>query len=192
MKPLFFALLLLLSGGHGWAAQPDQGSGGHQPLLAPDGSPAPAPLSTNLPKGQDLIDWALLGTVEILYPNNEKPPKSKSALRILTPEGWEKPKSRFPDAIKALNGQELKIAGFMFPLDLAQEGQKRFLLAKTPPTCAFCLPGGPESMVLVEASEPIPFTQNALIVQGHFATLEQNKEGIYYKMTNAHPEKPEN
>ncbi|MBF0462489.1 MAG: DUF3299 domain-containing protein [Magnetococcales bacterium] len=193
MNPLFLIPLLLLCWGEAQAAQPAQPaptSGTHQPLSTPDGSPPP--ISPDLPKGPDLIAWELLGQVEVIYPPQEKPKQSNTRMQIATPEGWALPKPRFPAAVLALNNQELKVAGFMFPLDVSQEGQKKFLLARMPPTCAFCLPGGPESMVLVEAEKPIRFTMNAIIVKGHFAAMTQDKDGMFYKMTNAHQEKQGN
>ncbi|CAK0761585.1 putative DUF3299 domain-containing protein [uncultured Gammaproteobacteria bacterium] len=189
MKRLFFTVLLLLWWGDGWSAQPAQTPGEHQPLLAPDGSTADAPVSFDLPKGKDLLGWEVLGQVGLIHPKQEKPPKSKIRMEITTPEGWERPKPRFTGEIKALDGQTLKMAGFMFPLDVSKEGQKRFLLAKMPPTCAFCLPGGPESMVLVEAAKPVRFTMDAIIVKGRFSVLEHDKDGMFYKLSVAHQEK---
>jgi len=54
----------------------------------------------------------------------------------------------FTKEIRSLDKQQVKLYGFMLPLDQSRK-QKRFLLASFPPHCAFCLPGGPESMVEV-------------------------------------------
>src|SRR4030095_8244586 len=57
---------------------------------------------------------------------------------------------QFSKGIEALDKKEVKLQGFMMPLDTGEK-QKRFLLVSLPPSCAFCLPGGPDQMVEVQA-----------------------------------------
>jgi uncharacterized protein len=44
----------------------------------------------------------------------------------------------------------VKIQGFMMPLEM-REQQSLFVLSAVPPTCSFCMPGGPEAVVEVPA-----------------------------------------
>ena len=88
----------------------------------------------------------------------------------------------FTRDIKALDKKDVKLFGFMMPLDQARK-QKRFLLAAYPPHCAFCLPSGPESLVEVIADKPIEFTFDPIVVAGRLAVLEDDV--VYYRLTNA-------
>jgi len=88
----------------------------------------------------------------------------------------------FTPEIRKLDKQSVKIYGFMMPLDQSRL-QKRFLIASFPPHCAFCLPGGPESMVEVIADKPVEFTYEPITVAGRMAVLDDDV--VYYRLTNA-------
>jgi len=88
----------------------------------------------------------------------------------------------FTNDIKALDRKDVKLFGFMMPLDQSRK-QKRFLLAAYPPHCAFCLPSGPESLVEVVADSPVEFTFEPIVVAGRLAVLENDV--VYYRLTNA-------
>ena len=93
----------------------------------------------------------------------------------------------FPKEVKALDKQQVKLYGFMMPLDQAKK-QKRFLLSAYPPHCSFCLTGGPESLVEVLADAPIEFTFEPVVVSGRLAVLDDDV--VYYRLTNAAAAKP--
>ena len=93
----------------------------------------------------------------------------------------------FTREIRQLDKQQVKLYGFMMPLDQSRL-QKRFLLASFPPHCAFCLPGGPESMVEVIADKPVEFTYEPIVVAGRLAVLEDDV--VYYRLTNANAVAP--
>jgi hypothetical protein len=88
----------------------------------------------------------------------------------------------FPKEVKDLDKKQVKLYGFMMPLDQAKK-QKRFLLSAFPPHCAFCLTGGPESLVEVMADQPIDFTFEPIVVGGRMAVLDNDV--VYYRLTNA-------
>ena len=88
----------------------------------------------------------------------------------------------FTREIRSLDQKEVKLYGFMMPLDQTAK-QKRFLLASFPPHCAFCLPGGPESMVEVLADKPIEFTYEPILVSGRMSVLDDDV--VYYRLSNA-------
>ncbi len=93
----------------------------------------------------------------------------------------------FTREIKELDKQQVKLYGFMMPLDQAKQ-QKRFLLAAFPPHCSFCLPGGPESLVEVIADKAIEFTYEPIVVAGRMAVLDDDI--VYYRLTQASAVKP--
>jgi uncharacterized protein len=86
--------------------------------------------------------------------------------------------------IKALDGQQVKLMGFIYPLEGGLE-HERFLLTAWPPSCPFCLPAGPSQMVEVFCEEPIEFTEGAILIAGRFELLKDDPSGLYYRMHDA-------
>ena len=84
----------------------------------------------------------------------------------------------------ALNQRNQRIQGFMMPLEPGEK-QNHFLLSSVPLTCAFCLPGGPESMVEVRTKTPVKYSMEPLVVEGRFLVLSDDAFGLYYRMTEA-------
>jgi hypothetical protein len=93
----------------------------------------------------------------------------------------------FTREIRKLDKQQVKIYGFMMPLEQTRM-QKRFLLASFPPHCPFCMPGGPESMVEVVADKAVEFTYEPIVVAGRMVVLDDDV--VYYRLTNANAVSP--
>jgi hypothetical protein len=72
----------------------------------------------------------------------------------------------------------------MMPLEMGDR-QKQFVLTAMPQSCAFCLPGGPESLVLVQAKAPVKYTMEPVILSGKLAVLKDDPNGLYYRLDNA-------
>jgi hypothetical protein len=87
-------------------------------------------------------------------------------------------------AIKALDDQDVKLMGFIYPLEGGLQ-HERFLLTAWPPSCPFCLPAGPAQMVEVLCEEPVAFTDGAILISGRFEVLEDDPTGMYYRMHSA-------
>ena len=148
-----------------------------EPAPGPAGDPAPIDPSQipsvhntfyKVPEGA--ISWDLLGNmdveVEVIGP-------LRSVFHVdYTPE------------VKALDGQEVEVMGFIFPLAAGVE-HEHFLLTAWPPSCPFCLPAGPSQMVDVHAAEPVAFTDGAVLMRGTFEVLEDDPQGMYYRMRAA-------
>ena len=90
----------------------------------------------------------------------------------------------FPDEIMAKNGETVKLAGFMVPLE-ATEKQSRFILASNPPGCYFHVPGGPAGAVEVFAKKPLEWSYDPLMVEGRFEVLEKSESGVLYRLHDA-------
>ncbi len=86
--------------------------------------------------------------------------------------------------VKALDGREIRLMGFIYPL-AAGIAHERFLLTAWPPSCPFCLPAGPSQMVEVHAAAPIEFSDGAVLLGGAFEVLEDDPSGMYYRMHGA-------
>lgn len=93
----------------------------------------------------------------------------------------------FTPEIRKLDRKAVRVYGFMMPLDQSRL-QKRFLLASFPPHCAFCMPGGPESMIEVLADKPVEFTYEPIVMSGRLAVLDDDI--VYYRLTGASAVQP--
>ena len=91
---------------------------------------------------------------------------------------------QFSESVLALDKKEVKLQGFMMPLDMGEK-QKRFILTGMPPSCAFCLPGGPDSMVEVQAKTPVKYGFEPVVLSGKLAVLKDDPAGLYYRLTDA-------
>lgn len=121
-----------------------------------------APL-TDLP---GVVSWKLLG----------------HATTVKAKKGRMVPK--YTPAISALDNTEVKVQGFMMPLEPGQK-QKHFLLTVTSASCPYCLPAGPEGVVEIKSRTPVKFSYAPFIVQGKLKVLASDPMGLYYRMTDA-------
>ena len=107
---------------------------------------------------------------------------------VLTSVKAKKVKTRFLPVFTpvqlALNQKTQRIQGYMMPLDPGEK-QVHFLLSSVPLTCAFCTPGGPESMVEVKSKTPVKYSMEPVVVEGVFSVLEDDSYGLYYRMSDA-------
>jgi uncharacterized protein len=92
--------------------------------------------------------------------------------------------TEFAPPIRALNKKPIKLQGFMMPLGPA-DAQAHFLLTLTPQSCLFCLPAGPEGMVEVKMLRPIKITFDPIVVTGTFESLQDDKNGLLYRLSGA-------
>src|ERR1700752_2680938 len=83
-----------------------------------------------LPERKDVVAWRTFAEGEMVRQKDRVVPK-------------------FSSNVTALDQKEVKVQGFMMPLQTGEK-QSHFMLAAMPVDCAFCLPGGPESLVEVK------------------------------------------
>ena len=118
-----------------------------------------------LPERAGVVSWKTLSRVEPVKKNGKMVPA-------------------FSTEILGLDRTDVKVQGFMIPLDIGDK-QKRFLLSAVPPHCQFCLPAGPEEVVEVEAKSPVSYTFDPIIVGGRFSVVKDDATGVLYRMTGA-------
>ena len=87
----------------------------------------------------------------------------------------------FGREIKQLDGVEIKLAGFMMPLDM-KEKQSHFLLSAYPLSCPYCLPGGPNATIDIHCKKPVAFTYDPVVVRGKLQLLRSDPSGFFYRM----------
>ena len=90
----------------------------------------------------------------------------------------------FSKDILALDKQDVKVQGFIIPLDMGDR-QKRFLLSAVPPHCPFCMPAGPDAIVEVIAKTPVKYSLEPIVVSGRFALVKDDAGGVLYRLTDA-------
>ena len=89
----------------------------------------------------------------------------------------------FAAAVRALDKQDVKLYGFVFPLSTTSK-QKHFLISPLPTHCPFCLSQGPDSMVEVLAKTAIEYSAyDAIVVSGRLELV--NDSSLYYRLVNA-------
>lgn len=90
----------------------------------------------------------------------------------------------YPKEVAALDSKQVRVQGFMIPLETAAT-QKRFLLTAQPSGCSFCMPGGPESVVEVQMKAPLKYILDAVTVTGKFTLVRDDASGLFYRLTDA-------
>ena len=114
---------------------------------------------------KDLLSWRLLSQVELVRRKDRYVP-------------------RFSGNVAALHGKEVKLQGFMYPLQTGGK-QTHFLLWSMPQSCAFCMPGGPEDTVEVRSKQPVKYTFGPVVLSGRFEVLQEEPTGIFYRLSDA-------
>jgi len=128
---------------------------------------APQDMFKPLPDRKDVVSWKLLSQVELV----------KAKDRFLP---------QFSADVAALDKKEVKVQGFMMPLEMGDK-QSHFILSAMPQSCAFCMPGGPEQLVEVRSKNPVKYTFEAVVLTGKLAVLKDDPTGVFYRLTEAQP-----
>jgi hypothetical protein len=152
----------------GEPATPDQSAADGQELIDPAQIPSVHNTFYQVPEGA--VSWDVLGsmdvTTEVLGP-------LRAVFHV-----------EYTDEVRALDQQEVKVMGFLYPLE-GGVAHEHFLLSAWPPSCPFCLPAGPSQMVEVFCAEPVEFSEGAIMMAGRFSVLEDDPSGLYYRMHDA-------
>jgi uncharacterized protein len=118
-----------------------------------------------LPALKGVVSWKTLGQVKVVQQKGRFVPQ-------------------FSSEITALDSKEVRLQGFMMPLDMG-ERQRRFLLTAMPPSCAFCMPGGPDQIVEVQARVPVRHGADPIVLSGRLVLVRDDPMGLFYRLTEA-------
>jgi uncharacterized protein len=131
------------------------------------------------------------GRIEQIPPGAAKPlPELKGVVswktlsEVQTVKQKDKFIPQFSKSIASLDKKEVRLQGFMMPLETGDK-QKRFILTAMPPSCAFCLPGGPDQLVEIQAKAPVKYGFEPIVLSGKLAVLTDDPMGLYYRLTDA-------
>ena len=126
-------------------------------------------VAQTLPDRKDVVSWKLLAQVELVKVKDRYQPQ-------------------FSSGVAALDAKEVKVQGFMMPLEMGDK-QSHFILSSTPQSCAFCMPGGPEGLVEVKMKKPVAYNMEPVVLTGKLAVLKDDPAGVFYRLTDAVPTK---
>jgi uncharacterized protein len=118
-----------------------------------------------LSERKDVLSWKTLAEVQLVKMKDRYVPQ-------------------FSSAVVQLDQKEVRMQGFMMPLQMGDR-QSHFVLAAMPVTCAFCMPGGPESLVEVKTKTPVKYTFEPVILTGKFSVLKDDPTGVFYRLSDA-------
>lgn len=95
-------------------------------------------------------------------------------------------KPEFTPEVTALNGKQVTVKGFMFPLD-ETEKQKLFLIGPFPVSCPFQYHVGPSLVIEVHADKhPVMFSYDAIVISGKLQLVDEDPDNnIFYRLLDA-------
>jgi len=174
----------------------------HEPITGADGKTEVMVIAEKL--GEDVIAVSGIGVSQSLSFRVEEPPVDDfeayaAAMSVPELEGvvsWKDLTSaeidykdyaltaRFPRKIRELHGKEVRLAGFMTPLENS-ERQRHFVISSQPPHCFFHFMGGPASVAEIMSPEGIRFSYDPVIISGRLEIFESSEMGILYRLNDA-------
>lgn len=91
----------------------------------------------------------------------------------------------FSDEVKALEGKEITVQGWMVPLDELR-GENYFVLSAFPfSNCFFCGGAGPETVMEVFSKKDIDFTEKRITLKGTLNINADDPIQLMYMLTDA-------
>lgn len=91
----------------------------------------------------------------------------------------------FSPEVQALDGKEIIIKGYIIPTE-GYKGHTAFVFSAYPYNlCYFCGGAGPETVMEVEASEPIEYTVEPVTIKGILQLNSGDVNQLIYSMTKA-------
>lgn len=92
---------------------------------------------------------------------------------------------QFADTLKKLDGEKIKIKGFMFPLEQGKE-QSKFLFGPFPMNCPYHYHVGPSLVIEVHTKTPLPITFDPVTLSGTLELVERDIEfSVFYRLQQA-------
>ncbi len=157
----------LISAVAGFAGAALPGRAGAQEILSD--LPLDAHGWSAAPSVGDSIGWEIIGATQ-------------EAESQVNGQLWIVP--RFTRTMRALHGQRVRVNGYMMEWD-ATPRQSRFFLLAYPTTCPFHMTVGPSFCIDVRSPSGVVYDSDAMLIEGTLSLLDQDPEGIFYRMTDA-------
>lgn len=91
----------------------------------------------------------------------------------------------FSEEIKALDGKEVTVKGFIIPVE-GYKGHKEFILSAFPYSmCFFCGGAGPESVMEVQAIEAINYVAESIVLKGKLHLNSEDVNKLMFSLSEA-------
>jgi hypothetical protein len=121
------------------------------------------------------IDWKLFGETR----QTEYSYKDAEGME------WSGVRPEFSENLKKLDGTEILIQGYMFPLG-QEEKQPMFLLGPFPVSCPFHYHVTPNLIIEVYAKTPLAFEYDAVNIKGKLELVPKDDEyNVFYRLKDA-------
>lgn len=99
--------------------------------------------------------------------------------------GFKIDKPVFSQSVRELEGKELTIKGYIIPVE-GYKSHKEFIFSAFPYNmCFFCGGAGPETVMEVEAAEPVKFTAESIVLKGKLKLNADDINRLMYKLEDA-------
>ena len=99
--------------------------------------------------------------------------------------GFKIDKPVFSESVKAMQGKEITIRGYIIPVE-GYKSHKEFIFSAFPySSCFFCGGAGPETVMEVEAVEGVKYAADAIILKGTIQLNDKDVNRLMYKLVNA-------
>ena len=99
--------------------------------------------------------------------------------------GFKIDKPVFSQSIKDLEGKELTVKGYIIPVE-GYKSHKEFIFSAFPYNmCFFCGGAGPETVMEVEAAEPVKFTAESIVLKGVLRLNADDINHLMFKLEDA-------
>ncbi|NBB88789.1 MAG: DUF3299 domain-containing protein [Bacteroidetes bacterium] len=99
--------------------------------------------------------------------------------------GFKIDKPVFGEPVKALEGKEITIRGYIIPVE-GYKDQTEFVFSAYPYSmCFFCGGAGPETVMEVEARESVEYTADPVTLKGTLHLNADDINALMYKLTDA-------
>lgn len=125
--------------------------------------------------------------------NTQISPQSKALWQLMmaTPYsevGKDGFRAVFSDSLKNLEGKEISLQGFMYPLSESKK-QARFMLSYYPvQSCFFCGMAGPESVIEINARKAFAQSNQLIGVKGKLKLNRDDPHKLFYSLEQAKPD----
>ena len=98
---------------------------------------------------------------------------------------WLGVRPRFKEKVKKLNGKEILIQGYMFPLEQGEK-QSLFLLNPFPISCPYHPHVSSNLTIEVHAKSPVEYTYDAVNIKGKLELVKNdNLYNIFFRLKNS-------
>jgi hypothetical protein len=93
----------------------------------------------------------------------------------------------FPAELQRLNGLNMKVEGFILPLETGSE-VRHFALTRRNSGCPFCPPNLPTEAVEITLAKPIKMGPELVTIRGTMTLRTSSDAGLFYEMRDAKAE----